>query len=124
MSQGISRMNVGGRDLTEYLINLLVEKEYQFVSSSEKEVIRRMKEQFCYVAYDFEQEMTNCKAKAASKTFELPDGQIVKLDSERFQVSDFYSRWQKNNAIMKVPGSPISTIFVGIRNARIGRDYV
>ena len=44
-----------GRDITKYLIKLLLLRGYAFNHSADFETIRQMKEKLCYVGYDIEQ---------------------------------------------------------------------
>uniref|UniRef100_A0A670IK78 Uncharacterized protein n=1 Tax=Podarcis muralis TaxID=64176 RepID=A0A670IK78_PODMU len=45
----ISRMNFAGRDITRYLTTLLLESGHSFLSSAEKEIVKDIKENLCYV---------------------------------------------------------------------------
>ncbi|ODM92564.1 actin [Orchesella cincta] len=90
LPHAIGRLNLAGRDLTDYLIRLLDEKGFYFISTAEKEVVRDMKEKLCYVALDYNQECENSKApgKSIDKTYVLPDGQEVTVGSERFVCAE------------------------------------
>ncbi|KAK5574988.1 hypothetical protein RB653_010243 [Dictyostelium firmibasis] len=83
------RLDVAGRDVTRYLIKLLLLRGYAFNRTADFETIRQIKEKLCYVAYDVQQEM-----KLASETtvlvenYTLPDGRVIKVGSERFQASE------------------------------------
>ena len=50
------RMDVAGRDITRYLIKLLLLRGYAFNHSADFETIRMMKENLCYIGYNIEQE--------------------------------------------------------------------
>lgn len=50
------RMDVAGRDITRYLIKLLLLRGYAFNHSADFETIRMMKERLCYIGYNIDQE--------------------------------------------------------------------
>ncbi|XP_063715151.1 uncharacterized protein LOC134842645 [Symsagittifera roscoffensis] len=89
LPHAIWRMDLAGRDLTEYLVKILHERGHSFVSSGEKEIVREIKENLCYAAYDFDQEValseTNIKLE---KEFELPDGSLIRIGNERFRCPE------------------------------------
>jgi actin-related protein len=83
----VQRINLAGRDLTDHLSKLLTERGYIFTSSAEKEIVRTMKEQLCYVAFDFDEEMAKSN-ESIERTFEMPDGNVVCIGNERFRCAE------------------------------------
>ena len=46
----VKRLDVAGRHLTEYMIKLLQGRGYNFNQTADKDTVRRIKEELCYVA--------------------------------------------------------------------------
>jgi actin len=88
MPHGIMRVDMAGRDLTEYLMKLLMETGNSFTTSAEKEIVRSIKEQLCYVALDFEDEMASSSKNCAEEPFELPDGAVINVGNQRFRCAE------------------------------------
>ncbi|ROT70790.1 uncharacterized protein [Penaeus vannamei] len=88
LPHAILRSDLAGRDLTQYLEELLGKRGYSCHSSTERDIVRDVKERLCYVALDFHQEIANAKTSAVEKTYELPDGEVISLGEERFRCPE------------------------------------
>lgn len=89
LPHAIERIDVAGRDLTNHLVRLMTERGYSLQNSAEREIVRSIKEQLCYVALDYNDETEKAKNDASiEKNYELPDGSSVTLGAERFRCPE------------------------------------
>uniref|UniRef100_A0A8C8JU57 Actin-related protein 2 n=1 Tax=Oncorhynchus tshawytscha TaxID=74940 RepID=A0A8C8JU57_ONCTS len=79
------RLDIAGRDITRYLIKLLLLRGYVFNQSADFETVRMMKEELCYVGYNIEQEQRLAtETTVLVESYILPDGRQVMVGGERF----------------------------------------
>jgi actin-related protein len=89
LPHSILRINLAGRDLTDYLLKILSERGLHLSTSAEREIVKDLKEKTCYVALDFDQELSESKTGTAKEmNYEMPDGSVITIGSERFRCPE------------------------------------
>merc|ERR1719453_501780 len=89
MSHAVMRTDIAGRDVTEQLGLQLRRAGHIFHTSAEREVVRQIKEQECYVAFNRQkEEQVEHEKTSAQKPFRLPDGTQIALGAERFRAPE------------------------------------
>ena len=98
------RLDLGGRDLTEFLMKLLREKDFKFSTSADQEIFRDIKEKVCYIALDYEKEIEHSTESIHDfeKKYHLPDGNRIVVGQERFKCPE--ALFQPNFVGMETEG--------------------
>lgn len=111
------RLDIAGRDITRYLIKLLLLRGYAFNHSADFETVRMMKEKLCYIGYNIEQEQKLAlETTFLVESYTLPDGRVIKLGGERFEAPE--ALFQPH--LINVEGQGIAElVFNTIQNADI-----
>merc|ERR1712230_353549 len=63
MPHAIQRINLAGRDLTDYICKILQESKIVLTTTAERESAKKIKEDLCYVSSDFAGEVDNFQGK-------------------------------------------------------------
>ena len=84
LRHSIIRMELAGRDVTDYLIRIFYEEGVHLTTTAEREIAKDIKEQTCYIALDFENEKNYYK----SIDYEMPDGNKIFIKDQRFRAPE------------------------------------
>ncbi|KAK2962607.1 putative Actin [Blattamonas nauphoetae] len=82
ITEAVSRMNVAGKEITNYFARLLSESGHQFTSASDLETVKQIKENQCFF-----RSPTHQNPRDKSK-FILPDGSSIQLGNERHEAAE------------------------------------
>ncbi|XP_047674141.1 uncharacterized protein LOC113661155 isoform X2 [Tachysurus fulvidraco] len=92
LSHAIQRFNLAGNDITLQLKQLLTEQGVCMRTSAEMELVREMKEKCCFVALNYEAELSGRGGANAQVHYTLPDGHVVSVTTERFRAPEILFR--------------------------------
>jgi len=82
------RLEIGGRDCTEYLIKLLADDGIHLGStSSERDLAANIKETTGYVALDYHNELSRPRDSVLA-TYRMPDAEVVRVSFSRFMCAE------------------------------------
>ena len=87
LPHAILRSVLAGELLTYYLMSLL-DMASRFTTHSEREMVREIKEEHCYIALDHQKEMDIARTANGSTEVELRDGTVVDITTARFRCPE------------------------------------
>jgi len=85
LQHSIRRMDLAGRDITRHLQLLLRKAGTSLTTSAELQIVQQIKEDHCYVAFDYAKEEDE---HPAPKNFRLPDGRSIPIGPESFRAPE------------------------------------
>jgi actin len=86
LPQATLKLPIGGEEVTNFLIVNLRKGGLDLPSSKEFEIAQDIKEKYCYLSTDYQQELNMVGTNPSiSKECELPDGNKIILAGERFK---------------------------------------
>ena len=88
------RCNYGGKNVSEYFQNLLKKQGYNFSTTSEFEIVKKMKEDVCFIKYLKDSNYNNMDNNNIynkinnnvndESIYNLPDGSSIKVNNEKY----------------------------------------
>ncbi|KAI6657660.1 actin [Oopsacas minuta] len=87
LPHAILRLDQGGDNVTEHLVRLFTERGYDLTSLENRERVNEIKEELAYISQDYQKEMSQVSS-LKEEWYSLPDGNIVKIGSERFRCAE------------------------------------
>ena len=90
LKHSLSGANFGGRDLTDHMMKLLTDSGHQFTRYYKTNFVKDIKENLGYIAIDYDAEMQkfNRNSLEIEQKYELPDGDVINVGSERFECCE------------------------------------
>ena len=85
----IKRMDIAGRHITDYLIKLLQVKGYAFNSTADFELVREIKEKYCFISCNIESDRKlDHETTYYNSIHKLPDGRKIRISNEKFEAPE------------------------------------
>jgi centractin len=82
LTHSVTRSNLAGRTVTRYLQHLLRRSGVSTVTTAEADFVQTIKHEACY----FTPTPSPDDDKQAQTPYQLPDGQVIQMSSERYQA--------------------------------------
>ena len=85
----IKRLDIAGRHITNYLTRLMQIKGYAFNSTADFEIVRELKEKYCFVSCDIDQDRKLDQETTYYNSYtKLPDGRKIRISCEKFEAPE------------------------------------
>eukprot|EP00928_Gymnodinium_smaydae_P001719 TRINITY_DN10616_c1_g2_i1.p1 TRINITY_DN10616_c1_g2~~TRINITY_DN10616_c1_g2_i1.p1 ORF type:complete len:516 (+),score=77.78 TRINITY_DN10616_c1_g2_i1:93-1550(+) len=113
LMHAIHCLNLGGRQLTEFMKKMLAERGYNLITAAEREIVCNVKETLCYVSLDFNAEMEKVANESSdiSKEYEIPDGSTITVGSERFRCAEaLFQPFYIGDELISIHGATFQSI--------------
>ena len=115
LPQNIKRSDIAGRHITDYLIKLLQMKGYAFNSSADFELVREIKEKYCFVSCDIASDRKlDVETTYYNSIHKLPDGRKIRISNEKFEAPEVLF----NPYILKNESPPVHEMLFDSINVR------
>ena len=89
LPHAVKRIDLAGRDLTDYMVKLVSEIGQGLNNSAGREIVRDIKEQLAYIALDFDAELKKFKdSNQHDRSYTLPDGNVYTLGDQMFRCPE------------------------------------
>lgn len=114
----VCKGDIGGGDVTEYMRDLMeIRLNMQFTGIDGRRTIRDIKENLCYVALNFQAEMTKSHTDSTIETnYTLPNGQVVTVGNERFRCPE--ALFQPSLMYSSAPSLP-HLLYTAVQNSAL-----
>jgi centractin len=92
LPHAVTRIDVAGRDVTEYLQLLLRKAGHNFHTSAEFEIVRDIKEKNCFVTFSIDRKsMEESEEENSGEPeiqYKLPDGNSIQIGTEKYRAPE------------------------------------
>ena len=89
LPHAIGHIGLGGQDVTDTLLMMLNEKRRcSFNTLEDRDLVNEMKENFAYVAQDYEKENSN--VTSFRQEYCLPNGQVIDISNLQFHCTEIF----------------------------------
>ena len=113
LPHAVEKMEIAGRELSNYLQKLLLEAGHSFTGSASMQIVNDIKEKTCYVAQNYAEEREEAKKSSEHDTqYKLPDNQVIDIPATvRMGAPELFFDPSKNGkSCMSLPALAWSSI--------------